>query len=671
MAEIVIKLVNGELAGKTMQSINKDVTAAAAALKKAEIGTNEWVKANEKLDRAKQLQADMKAQIEATSKASGILKQQFGGILNQIPGFSQLSGAMSAAKQGVGGLTSGMGLLKGALAASGIGLFVIAVGALVGWFTKTEKGANMVSGAFKGMKAVLDTLMNRLWNIGDTLKQLFSNPLEFFKNLGKDIKQAATEGYDLVQVFDDIEDRQRELDVMAKQQENQVDQMLLQSKNVATSYKERIALLDQADKITRKSYNDQLNLSKEFLAAVEREVAAATKQGTMGDELADKLRDAKLKVLDLEGQQITIEEKIQNRRDQIVGKQEKAAEKQAADKEKAIVKEEKDHAALLAEKEQQERAYYDALKSLQDSQLAAMDEGREKDLASLQVHLERQLIELDKNAPFYAERMKATVDAARKQREDINKKWDATEETERKASAERQLAIEKQKQQDTMAALNGSLNVAGNFFGALAGMQEEGSKQAKDFAYAQAVIGANQGGINAYTSTAAIPFVGPVLAPIAAALAFGVGMASANKIKNQKVPSMNKGNRPKAETGGYLVGPRHSQGGIPIEAEGGEFIFSRAAVAGLGVDNLARMNNQFAAGGPVDPFTSGRSAAASSGATGGSQGLKIDNAELVAEVRALRAEVRAWPLKLKVYNVVSETVEGIKTINDIQNEANV
>lgn len=671
MAEIVIKLVNGELAGKTGQSLNKEYNAAALAVKKAEIGTKEWLAATQRLDKAKQLQADYTTQLNATSKASGILKQQFGGILNQIPGFSQLSGAMSAAKGGVGGLTSGMGLLKGAIAATGIGLLVLAVTALVGWFTKTEKGANMLSGVFKGMGAVLDTLMNRLWNIGTTLKDLFSNPIEFFKKLGSDIKQAAVEGYDLVQAFDDIEDRQRVLDVRAKEQEIQVERLMLQARNALKPLHEKIDLLNQADKINRDSFKEQQKLSDEYLAAVEREVAAAEKQGTMGDELADKLRDAKMKSLGLQEQEMELENKIANRRDQIIGKQEKAAEKAVLDTKKTA--EEK----LKAEKE-----YIDAIHALEDQQLATMEEGRAKDLESLKFSIARKIEALDISSPLYAASVAAAVDLGRKQGADINKKYDDEDAARIKAKSEKDraqsqadadayIAIEQQKQKDVQVAISGGLQVAGNFFGALASMQEDGSEQAKKFAYAQAVISAIQGGINAYTSTAGIPFVGPFLAPIAAALAFGVGMASANKIKNQKVPGMNKGTKPKAELGGYLDGPRHSLGGIDINAEGGEFIFSRRAVAGIGVDALATMNNQFASGGPVDPFASGRAAAASSGAIGGSKGSVFDLQPLINEVRALRAEVQAWPQKLKVINVVTETEAGIKTVNQIKDDANV
>jgi hypothetical protein len=44
------------------------------------------------------------------------------------------------------------------------------------------------------------------------------------------------------------------------------------------------------------------------------------------------------------------------------------------------------------------------------------------------------------------------------------------------------------------------------------------------------------------------------------------------------------------QKGGLLNGPRHSQGGIMIEAEGGEFIMSREATKRIGVDNLKELN---------------------------------------------------------------------------------
>ena len=45
-----------------------------------------------------------------------------------------------------------------------------------------------------------------------------------------------------------------------------------------------------------------------------------------------------------------------------------------------------------------------------------------------------------------------------------------------------------------------------------------------------------------------------------------------------------------AESGGLIDGRRHSQGGVIIEAEGGEFIMKREAVKNIGIQNLEAMN---------------------------------------------------------------------------------
>ena len=142
MAKLVIELVNGELAGKTMQSLTKDVNAAAQAFKKAEIGTQEWVDAHKKLEDAKKLQGDLKKQIDSTTSASEMLKAAW----SKFPGaqlFNQIADSFGMAKQGVGGLVSQFGALRAAIAATGIGLLVIAFSTLVGWFKKTDEGGTL------------------------------------------------------------------------------------------------------------------------------------------------------------------------------------------------------------------------------------------------------------------------------------------------------------------------------------------------------------------------------------------------------------------------------------------------------------------------------------------------------------------------------------------------
>jgi hypothetical protein len=121
-------------------------------------------------------------------------------------------------------------------------------------------------------------------------------------------------------------------------------------------------------------------------------------------------------------------------------------------------------------------------------------------------------------------------------------------------------------------------------------VKEQYFNRNKDAQYALALINASQAAISAYASLAPIPVVGPFLGAAAAAVALGYGIAQANAIKRQKyvsgVPaqfpdagSSGSGNMGKNyEEGGMINGPRHAQGGVMIEAEGGEAVMTRGAV---------------------------------------------------------------------------------------------
>ena len=76
----------------------------------------------------------------------------------------------------------------------------------------------------------------------------------------------------------------------------------------------------------------------------------------------------------------------------------------------------------------------------------------------------------------------------------------------------------------------------------------------------------------------------------------GFENSSSNKGKKEK--SRLKGSKRNFEIGGYneypdggtLDGPSHDNGGIPIEAEGGEFIIKRDSVNGSTLDMLEYIN---------------------------------------------------------------------------------
>ena len=412
MAELQIKLVNGELAGKTMQDINKQVRDAAVGLSKAKIGTDEYVKANEKLDKAKQLQADMKKQVEATSKASDTLKQSFGGILNQIPGFSQLSGIMGQAKSGVGGLTSGFGILKGAIAATGVGLLVIAFTTLVGWFKKTDEGATLLSGIMKGMGLVFDTVFGKLIDLAKGLGEFFTGKksikqglvdlVDFIGNnllnrlksfiviwkgitdfdlktvtdgliqfgsgiengtdkiaeFGKAIGDAVNEGIEFEKELDRINDRALELSVINAESEKEVSQLLLQSKNVALTYEERIALLDKASEIELRNHQQQLVNARDLEALRKKEIDDNLKKNITNDDLNKAYADAQIARINLDKSSLDLQEKIYNRKTTLVEKETEEIKKYNEQKDKQLQKEVEFSDKRRAKDEENEKSHW-------------------------------------------------------------------------------------------------------------------------------------------------------------------------------------------------------------------------------------------------------------------------------------------------------------------------
>jgi len=68
------------------------------------------------------------------------------------------------------------------------------------------------------------------------------------------------------------------------------------------------------------------------------------------------------------------------------------------------------------------------------------------------------------------------------------------------------------------------------------------------------------------------------------------GFENSSNNKGKKEKSRLKGSKRNYVNGGTLNGPSHDNGGIPIEAEGGEFIIKRDSVNGSTLDMLEYIN---------------------------------------------------------------------------------
>ena len=105
--------------------------------------------------------------------------------------------------------------------------------------------------------------------------------------------------------------------------------------------------------------------------------------------------------------------------------------------------------------------------------------------------------------------------------------------------------------------------------------QQRIARLQKASSIAQAILNTHDAYTKALTA-------GPIAGPILATIIAGLGAAQVAAMISTPIPQFAEG--------GSVGGRRHSQGGTMIEAEQGEFILSRDAVASIGLETVNRLN---------------------------------------------------------------------------------
>ena len=158
-----------------------------------------------------------------TSKAEKNIDNLDQGIQGATSQLDKLTGGMiSGFKKGIAGIKQGitaMKSLKVAIAATGIGLLLVAITSLTSYFTKTQRGADKLSQAMKGIGAVVDVLIDRFSTFGEGLFAIisgdFSKGFEILKGsvagLGEEMRKEGQAAIDLEKAQQALEDRQIEL----------------------------------------------------------------------------------------------------------------------------------------------------------------------------------------------------------------------------------------------------------------------------------------------------------------------------------------------------------------------------------------------------------------------------------------------------------------------------
>ena len=365
------------------------------------------------------------------------------------------------------------GSIKAGIMSTGIGALLIAVGALVSYFTNTKRGADQLSQAFTAMGAVVDVLTDRFSRMGEIITLVFSGKFKEAGEVAKGIFSGITDEIGkevdamvaLKKRTQELRDADNEFMVQKAATRQEIEKARLIAEDETKSAKERLDNLTKALELEEKTTKRELELATERLAIQEEEMALSE------NSAEDEARLAQLKVELIEKETASV--KMRRR----VVTEVNSLEREIA----------------AEEKSRREETKID---------VTAMDNMFEQSI-NKRIDL---INKLNKAEEFSFEKKK-TIEMSLQELSEKRIEWAAMTENER-------------------------LNLAKNTFRDLTKIAGEETEAGKALAITATTIDTYQSAQASYKSLAGIPVIGPALGGIAAAAAVAMGLKNIAAIRS-------------------------------------------------------------------------------------------------------------------------------------------
>ena len=457
------------------------------------------------------------------------------------------------------------GSIKAGIMSTGIGVLLIAFGALMTYFTNTKEGADKLKVIMAGLGAVMSVLTDLVSSVGKRLFEAFSNPkqaisdlwdaiktnllnrltgiADAFMGLGEVIKSA------LSLDWDGVKEGAKDLGTALIQVGTGMDE--IQQKNFAGTLANITKEINEETAAMMNLERQQQKLrdaENEFLVQKAKTNRAIAEARLLSDDetLSAEERISALKeALALEAQSADADLKLAKQRYELQASEMALSENMAEDErklaelkasvidteaasfkmKKKVLTEvyaleleiEAERVALAKEKAAEDKTAADIkiqeaadLKAIQDENfLMEIEDLKERALAKLEIEHEAALKSVEDHANF-AE-MKEAID---------QKYTNAKKALDTEAVKFSEMSSKEQ------------LGIASNALGSMATIMGKESKAGKAAAIGQATIQTYLSAQKAFTSLAGIPVVGPVLGGIAAAGAVVSGFKNIQAIKS-------------------------------------------------------------------------------------------------------------------------------------------
>jgi hypothetical protein len=247
----------------------------------------------EQTDRLKSLTDTLKAQESAIGdnrRNVGNYSDSFKGLIGQFP----------ALQNGLTGVGNGF---KALAAGNPFSLILMLITPLIQSFLKLEPVTNTISGVFEGLSATITTIASSVKNFFDLIGSgggFFDSFSNAFGGLGSKIGEAAAEGYNLVQALDDLEDAQRANQASIAQTNRDVAILIAQSKDRTKTERERIAFLEEANRLEEAQLKKDEQLANRNVAIAAKALSTAIKTNQDRDTAEQRLADAQQKRFEIQ-----------------------------------------------------------------------------------------------------------------------------------------------------------------------------------------------------------------------------------------------------------------------------------------------------------------------------------------------------------------------------------
>ena len=204
--------------------------------------------------------------------------------------------------------------IKAGLISTGIGAFVVVIGSLMVFLTKTKKGAELLETAFAGVGAAIAVITDRISAIGGAIAKVFSGDFkgaiteakEALTGIGDEIGREITLAMELERTFQRIADNERGLNLERAEANKIIAKARLDAEDETKTLEERMTALQKANdeelRITAKS----LSLQKEKVEATRQEVGLGE---SMSEDL-EKLNEEKIKLINMETASFSMQKRL-------------------------------------------------------------------------------------------------------------------------------------------------------------------------------------------------------------------------------------------------------------------------------------------------------------------------------------------------------------------------